>query len=237
MMSRTTSPPLLAQCDRYSDRTAIIDEGGSFTYTQLLQTSSSVAAALLEGRENLHEERIAFAVTPGFAWVATQWAIWRAGGVAVPLPLSSPTPELEYFMADSRASTLVCDPLTLPSLSPVAACHGIRALAYDGLCTRQAPAPRDIGVSLENDRRAMILYTSGTSNRPKGVVTTHANISAQIRSLVQAWEWSADDHILLCLPLHHVHGIINVVSCALWSGAICKMLPRFDANAVWDSMA
>ncbi|HEV2246278.1 MAG TPA: acyl-CoA synthetase, partial [Terriglobia bacterium] len=51
---------------------------------------------------------------------------------------------------------------------------------------------------------------------------------------VEAWEWSADDRILLCLPLHHVHGIINVVSCALWSGATCEMLPRFDANAVWE---
>ena len=83
----------------------------------------------------------------------------------------------------------------------------------------------------------MILYTSGTTSRPKGVVTTHDNITAQIMSLVQAWEWSADDRILLFLPLHHVHGIINVVSCALWSGAICEMMPRFDANTVWDRIA
>jgi len=83
----------------------------------------------------------------------------------------------------------------------------------------------------------MILYTSGTSSRPKGVVTTHANITAQITSLVKAWEWSADDRILLCLPLDHVHGIINVVSCALWAGATCHMLPRFDADAAWDCIA
>ena len=83
----------------------------------------------------------------------------------------------------------------------------------------------------------MILYTSGTTNRPKGVVTTHGNITAQILSLVEAWEWSADDRILLFLPLHHVHGIINVVSCALWSGATCQMLERFDANTVWDLIA
>ena len=80
----------------------------------------------------------------------------------------------------------------------------------------------------------MILYTSGTQSRPKGVVTTHANITAQIQSLVEAWEWSGKDHIVLCLPLHHVHGIINVVSCALWAGATCRMLPHFDADVVWD---
>src|SRR5208283_5736678 len=90
---------------------------------------------------------------------------------------------------------------------------------------------------IANARRAMILYTSGTTSRPKGVVTTHGNITAQILSLVEAWEWSTDDRILLCLPMHHVHGIINVVSCALWSGATCEMLPRFDANVVWEYIA
>jgi len=208
----------------------------TFTYTELLQTSSTVAAALLGGREDLREERIAFAVTPGFAWVATLWGIWRAGGVAVPLPLSFPTPELEYFIDDSGASTLVGDVLALPLLSQFARSRDIRALAYDELCTCQAEHPH-VGLNLGNERRAMILYTSGTSSRPKGVVTTHANVAAQIRSLVNAWEWSAEDRILLCLPLHHVHGIINVVSCALWAGATCQMLPRFDANAVWDCIA
>jgi len=52
--------------------------------------------------------------------------------------------------------------------------------------------------------------------------------------LRQAWEWTWVDRILLCLPLHHVHGIINVVSCALRSCATCEMLPRFDAETVWD---
>jgi malonyl-CoA/methylmalonyl-CoA synthetase len=197
-----------------------------------------VAAALLAGRKDLQEERIAFAVTPGFSWVATQWGIWRAGGVAVPLPLTSPTPELEYFIDDSRPSTVICDASTLPALSLVTASRGgIRAFAYDQLCTGQTTEPHEIGQDAGGERRGMILYTSGTSNRPKGVVTTHANITAQIESLVEAWEWSAEDCILLCLPLHHVHGIINVVSCALWAGATCLTLPRFDANAVWASIA
>ena len=78
----------------------------------------------------------------------------------------------------------------------------------------------------------MILYTSGTTSKPKGVVTTHANIQAQIESLVQAWEWSARDRIPLFLPMHHIHGIINVTSCALWSGAMIEPFARFDLNAI-----
>ena len=88
---------------------AVVDSQGSFTYNDLLDASSRVATALLAGREDLQEERVAFLVTPGFPWVAVQWGIWRAGGVAVPLPLNSTRPELDYFIDDTEASTLVFD--------------------------------------------------------------------------------------------------------------------------------
>ena len=80
----------------------------------------------------------------------------------------------------------------------------------------------------------MILYTSGTTSDPKGVVATHRNVEAQVESLVEAWGWSSGDYILNHLPLHHVHGIINAMSCALWVGATCELLPRFDAEGVWS---
>ena len=79
----------------------------------------------------------------------------------------------------------------------------------------------------------MIVYTSGTTGKPKGAVTTHAGLRAQVTALVEAWGWTADDRTLLVLPLHHVHGIVNVLSCALWSGAVCEILPRFDADETW----
>jgi len=246
----------MARAQRHGGRTAVVDSQGSFTYNDLLDASSRMAAALLAGREDLQredlqreglsEERVAFLLTPGFPWVAAQWGIWQAGGVAVPLPLNSTRPELEYFIDDTEASTLVCDALTAPLLAPIAAARGMRALSlsHDQLRARppaelpdMTPGITDMNMDMNNDRRALILYTSGTTSRPKGVVTTHANITAQIMSLVEAWEWSADDRIVLCLPLHHVHGIVNVVSCALWSGATCQMLERFDPNAVWDHIA
>jgi len=236
-MIRTASFPIIAQCQLHGEQTAIIDGGGIYSYADLLRASSSVAAGLLAGRSDLQEERIAFTITPGFAWVATLWGIWRAGGIAVPLALNGPRPELEYFIDDCRVSLLIGDASTLPQLSPIAESRVIHTLALDSLRTPERVESSEPGVDVSSDRRAMILYTSGTSSRPKGVVTTHANIAAQITSLIEAWEWHSGDRILLCLPLHHVHGIINVVSCALWARGCCQMLPRFDANAVWDSIA
>ncbi len=222
----------MARAHGHRGRIAVIDSRGAFTYNDLLDASSRVAAALLAGRQDLQEEHVAFFMTPGFPWVAVQWGIWRAGGVAVPLPLDATGPELDYIIGDSEASTLLFDAAAESLLAPLAAARMVRGLPWDQLLTCPPAELPDV----TSERPAMILYTSGTTSRPKGVVTTHGNITAQIESLVEAWEWSADDRIVLCLPLHHVHGIINVVSCALWSGAICEMLPRFDASAVWESI-
>jgi malonyl-CoA/methylmalonyl-CoA synthetase len=233
VIHRTNPLALVAHAELHGGRTALADSAGSFTYHNLLDASSRVAAGLLAGQKDLREERVAFLVTPGFPWVAVQWGIWRAGGIAVPLPLNSPRSELEYFVSDAKASTVIFDAAVETQVAPIAAALGIRALACDQVLSSQPVELPEIA----SDRRAMILYTSGTTSRPKGVVTNHSNITAQITNLIEAWEWSADDRIVLCLPLHHVHGIINVVSCALWSGAACEMLPRFDANVVWDRIA
>ena len=233
MIRSTNFIPLIANARSFASRTAVVDAQGGFTYDYLLDTSAQVAATMLAGRDDLREERVGFLVTPGFPWVAMQWGIWRAGGVAVPLPLNSTRPELEYLVDDTGASALVFDTGTNALLEPIAAARGLRAFRYDQLPIYPLASLPEIS----SERRAMILYTSGTTSGPKGVVTTHFNVAAQIKSLVEAWEWSVNDRILLCLPLHHVHGIINVVGSALWSGATCDMLPRFEANAVWDRIA
>ncbi len=192
-----------------------------------------VAKALLAGRADLLGERVAFLLPPGIPWIATLWGIWRAGGVAVPLALSSARPELEYYIGDAGVAAIVFDAATKPMAEPIVSAQNIATLAYEEI-------PSGVQIQLPDialERRAMILYTSGTTSRPKGVVATHANITAQISTLEEAWEWEADDRTLLCLPLHHVHGIINVLSCALWSGASCEMHTRFDANIVWERIA
>jgi malonyl-CoA/methylmalonyl-CoA synthetase len=83
----------------------------------------------------------------------------------------------------------------------------------------------------------MILYTSGTTSRPKGVVTTHRNLEAQMSALADAWGWTSGDRILHVLPLNHVHGIVNVLGCAMWAGGVCEFLSPFEPNAVWNRMA
>jgi malonyl-CoA/methylmalonyl-CoA synthetase len=68
-------------------------------------------------------------------------------------------------------------------------------------------------------------------------VHTHGGLRAQVESLLEAWAWSSDDRILLVLPLHHVHGVVNVTLCALEAGALCEAPGGFDARTTWDRLA
>lgn len=79
---------------------------------------------------------------------------------------------------------------------------------------------------------ALFIYTSGTTGKPKAVVISHGSLHSQITSQVQAWEWTAADHILNVLPLHHVHGVVNVYLTAMWVGARLTTI-KFDPEAVW----
>ena len=229
MASRQPDLEIVQRAKAHRERTAVVATEGRFGYRDLLAASHAVASGLLQGAADLSQARVAFLVPPGFHWVATQWGIWRAGGVAVPLAVSHPAPELEYAISDSRAAAVVAHPELAERVEPIAGKLPSRfLLTPEALRTAPGALP-----AVAEDRRGQIFYTSGTTGKPKGAVLTHANVAAQVRSLVAAWEWTAGDYILGVLPLHHVHGVVNVVTCALWSGATCELMPRFDADQVW----
>src|SRR2546427_6279928 len=83
-----SSLPLVARAEAHDARTAIVAPEGTFTYRDLLDASARVAACLLDGRPDLAESRVAFLAPAGWHYVAAQWGIWRAGGIAVPLATS-----------------------------------------------------------------------------------------------------------------------------------------------------
>lgn len=226
--------PIIERAIAHGDRIAFRGEAQSSAYSDLLEGSAQVASALLDGEQDLHEQRIAFLVPAGDRYTKTQWGIWRSGGVAVPLSLSATESELEYALVDAQAETVVVSDSLLGKVASIGNRHKLRILSADD--SSVVLEPRLPGIprlpEISPNRRAMILYTSGTTSKPKGVVTTHACIQAQIESLVKAWHWQASDRIPLFLPLHHIHGIINILSCALWSGAEIEAFSRFESDVI-----
>ncbi len=220
---------LIEQATNFQERIAIKSNATKYTYKQLLDTSKNIAFNLLNGEKDLNEARIAFLIPASFEYVCMQWAIWQAGGIAVPLCEKHPTSSIKYVIDDTKASTIIYVKEFESLLAPLFDTPNIKFMALKEFEEQEGELP-----NIDSVRRAMILYTSGTTGSPKGVVTTHANIESQITALTTSWEWDKDDHILNVLPMHHVHGIINILSCALWSGACCEFLPKFNTETIFD---
>jgi malonyl-CoA/methylmalonyl-CoA synthetase len=220
---------IISSAQDHASHIAVVEGNRKWTYQQLLDASVSFAALLLNDKKDLAENRIAFMVDPGFDYVKVQWAIWRAGGIAVPLCLTHPLPSLQYVLEDTEALIIVVSPGYENLLKAYASANNIHLIVLGS----EELTSNMVLPNIDATRAALILYTSGTTNKPKGVVLTHANLEAQMENLVQAWEWTESDHTLCVLPLHHVHGIVNVVGCSLFSGATCEFIPSFSAEKIF----
>src|SRR3954452_6479587 len=219
---------------RHGDRIAVVDPRGSWSYIPLADDAARLAAVLRGAAEDLNGARVALLCEPGRDYVTALLACWEAGALAVPLHPAHPEPELAYFIGDSETSIVVCSPRHRDVAANLAGAVAARVVTLeDTTLMTTTPTPPLVDAY----RPAMMIYPSGTPGRPKGVVHTHASLQAQVESLIDAWAWSADDRILLVLPLHHVHGIVNVTLCALWAGAACEAPGGFDAHQTWERLA
>ncbi|KAG2183637.1 hypothetical protein INT43_006645 [Umbelopsis isabellina] len=218
------------------NKPAVVDvrTGKSFTYRQLVTAVASFREKILNGRSDLEEARVAFLCPSGYQYVVFQWAIWAAGGIAVPLCTAHPEHELLYSVTDSESSLILAHPSFHDIISKVAQSANIELKVFSDeemsdVSEQMLPKLFDMDLS----RRALIIFTSGTTGKPKGVVSTHEAISVQTSDLVTAWQWKSSDRILHVLPLHHVHGVINALQCPLYAGATVEMMEKFDNDGVW----
>ncbi|XP_064466851.1 malonate--CoA ligase ACSF3, mitochondrial-like [Ornithodoros turicata] len=239
----TSFPPpfesLFNQCIAHKDRTAIIDVHGSHSYANILARSASLKKKLDPFLKEKSQQRIAFLCPNDSRYVAAQWACWLGENVAVPLYREHPRPVLEYYIKDSQSSVLVTTEEYADRLQPISKDLDLPIVVTDlesAVLEDIMPITKQV---LEDWKRmkkknAQILYTSGTTGPPKGVVTTHHNIYVQSAALLSSWEYRPSDVILHTLPLHHTHGIINALVAPLYAGSIIVMLPKFDAADVWN---
>ena len=131
--------PLITRTQEHNEKIAIVTTQGAFTYRDLHHTSCSMAIALLKDAEDLQEQRVAFLIPPGFEYVATLLGIWCAGGIAVPLCISHPRPELEYVMTNSGASIIVAHPNFEAILRPIAEEQNLRLILTSEIPYYSAP--------------------------------------------------------------------------------------------------
>lgn len=205
------------------------------TYRQLRERADAHRAALASigvGRG----DRVAWQLAKSPAVLALHLALLEAGAVQLPLNPAYPDRETAALLQDAAPALLVRDParseLTGPWLSHTLAADGSGSWAELSASGLEPPDPPPLGP----DDGAALLYTSGTTGRPKGALLSHGNLRHNAQVLVDAWGFGRDDVQLHVLPLFHTHGLFVAVHCALASGSSLELHQAFDVEQTLDAL-
>ncbi|MEU3019883.1 acyl-CoA synthetase [Nocardiopsis sp. NPDC007018] len=210
MLPHVTEPDAVAALT-FGERT--------LSYPELSGAASLVAAALPR------EGRVAVWATPTLETCVAVTAALLAGVAVVPLNPRSGEAELRHVLDDSVPVLVLCAPDdALP-----AAVGALPRLDVDA-----SPAPEAPPFSREVDPEAtaLVVYTSGTTGPPKGVLLSRRAVAATLDSLATTWEWTDEDVLVHALPLFHVHGLVLGVLGPLYLGAHLVHLGRFEVRAL-----
>lgn len=194
-----------------------------------------------DGTGSHSQPRIAVMCSPGNAYVSAMFASWLMQGIFVPLCPSHPDSELEYVLHNADPAVIISDVYHLDRMVRL----GSRA---NTPVHEVANNPPEISMSdvidqslgsigmTKGQHGALLLYTSGTTGKPKGVLHTHSSLASQCQSLKLAWKISEKDRVLHALPLHHVHGVVNALMSPLTEGGTVEMLQKFSVGKIWDTI-
>ncbi len=186
--------------------------GAALTYADL-DGRSARAAGWLESQGVSAGDRVVVQLPKSVDVVALYLGVLRLGAVYVPLNTAYTPAEVDWFVADAEPAAVVRDAGAL-----VAALDGSRPLP--GIVERGA------------DDLAALVYTSGTTGRPKGAMLTHGNLASNALTLKVAWAFETEDVLLHALPIFHVHGLMVALHTAMLSACEVVFLERFEADEV-----
>ncbi|MEO0493206.1 MAG: AMP-binding protein [Actinomycetota bacterium] len=213
------------------DAPFLIDGERTWTYGEFFDRVRSQAAALAEAGAR-PGDRVLVQVEKSPDAVALYIACLWAGTAYVPLNPAFTADERRYFIDDAEPTVIVVDPAMAEDPAWL-------TLGPDGdgsLIARAAGVPPMAEpVDRDTDDLAAILYTSGTTGRPKGAALTHTGLRANAHALHDTWSFTGDDHLVHGLPIFHVHGLFVALHCALLSAIPVTFLRRFDVDAVLDA--
>jgi long-chain acyl-CoA synthetase len=230
---------LSESAERWPERPAIRLGGGELSYAELDDRSARLAALLRErGVERGDRVGLMLPNVPEFP--IAYYGVLRAGGIVVPMNVLLKRREVAFHLEDSGARLLLAWQGFAAEARAGAAAAGaepieVEPAGFAALLGGLDPAPGLAETAA--DDTAVILYTSGTTGRPKGAELTHANLSrnAEVASRTTC-EIGAGDVVLGALPLFHSFGQTVAMNASLRVGACLTLVPKFDPGEVLETM-
>jgi malonyl-CoA/methylmalonyl-CoA synthetase len=213
--------------------------GREITYAALLEQSAQFATALT--RCGVQQgDRVAVRVEKSVEAILLYVACLRLGAVLVPSNVAGTPSEFGHVLRDAQPRIVVVPPVERAALQPLAARAGVARVETLGAAgegslaqhARPGPFSPTLDRALDAQTLAAIVYTSGTTGRPRGAMLTRANLASNATVLARAWRFGGADVVLHALPLFHVHGLFVAINTTLAAGAGLLLLPKFDAASV-----
>ena len=214
-----------------------LQDGTTLTHGQFLQQAAQYAHVLTDFGLR-PGDRVAVQIEKSPHSLAIYAACVQAGLVFLPLNTAYTARELSYFMEDSGARVIICDPKSAESLAMIVQATGARLETMDAagqgsFAQKAAPHPLQFAtVSRDTEDMAAFLYTSGTTGRSKGAMLTQNNLLSNAEVLTRHWAFSDSDVLLHALPIFHTHGLFVATNIALLSGCKILFVPKFDQEAM-----
>jgi malonyl-CoA/methylmalonyl-CoA synthetase len=218
----------------HADKPAIVWNGQTVcTFGQLPGRVGQYRAALA-GLGVKRGDRVMVKADNSPQFVFTYLAVLASGAIFVPMNTAYTAAEVALLIEDAEPVLLVhAGGTAMPDATDGVARATLNADGSGTLTDLAQGATADLRVEpMETSDLAAILFTSGTTGRPKGAMLTHGNLTSNVAALFDMWHFSSDDAILHALPLFHAHGLFVCLHLGLYSGASLRMLAKFDADKV-----
>ena len=186
-------------------------------------------------------DRVAVQVEKSSAAVVLYLACLRAGAAFLPLNTAYTGAELDYFLADATPRVVVCDPRREADVQNRANRLDItHVFTLDGegrgsVTEQLTDEACPVSDCADSDLAAM-LYSSGTTGRPKGVMLSHGALTANALALHKAWRFGPNDVLLHALPIFHTHGLFVAINTVLMNGTSMIFHPRFEESDVIEDL-
>lgn len=178
-------------------------------------------------------DRIIMSCAPSVALIAVHLGALSAGLVVVPVNTAFTTSELANITSEATPKLVVIDDPARLSECPVEVVTADQVIADSDHETPSNKTRR--ADNLRADDPALLVFTSGTTGKPKGALLSHGNLLASAVALTVAWKWTPGDRLVLSLPLFHMHGLGVGVHGTLVAGASAVIVPKFTPDAVLDA--
>ena len=204
-----------------------------YSYADIDHLSGLVATHLAE-RGLVSGDRIFVQVEKSVNVVVLYLACLRSGIVYIPLNTQYLKHELEFFTADARPKIVITDKERKNTFERFTKTSDILILDELISISEKLKIP-ELNYELDEfsgDAAAAMLYTSGTTGKPKGAILSHKNLIANAQSLTHAWNWSKDDVLIHALPIFHVHGLFVGLNLPLANGSSIIYLDKFSSQQV-----